>query len=207
MEQSAEYLRDKLLVRLLFRLGCRISEALGITVSDIDFQQSTVTIVHLKRRIKLSCPQCAERLSRNARFCPGCGSMVEQALAEEREHRRRRILPVDEDTLEILREYIKHGGPIGNNGNRPLFGLSREHAWLVVKNCASRAGLDQLVNRETGGVRGISPHRLRDAFAIHAIKLDGSSDGLRLLQEHLGNLTNSRFPLSTPARVMFCFLT
>ena len=37
MEQSAEYLRDKLLVRLLFRLGCRISEALGITVSDIDF--------------------------------------------------------------------------------------------------------------------------------------------------------------------------
>ena len=48
MEQSAEYLRDKLLVRLLFRLGCRISEALGITVSDIDFDQSTVTIVHLK---------------------------------------------------------------------------------------------------------------------------------------------------------------
>ena len=54
MEQSAEYLRDKLLVRLLFRLGYRISEALGITVSDIDFDQSRVTIVHLKRRIKLS---------------------------------------------------------------------------------------------------------------------------------------------------------
>ena len=32
-EQSAEYLRDQLLVRLLFRLGCRISEVLGITVS------------------------------------------------------------------------------------------------------------------------------------------------------------------------------
>jgi site-specific recombinase XerD len=45
-----------------------------------------------------------------------------------------------------------------------LFGISREHVWLAVKNCASRAGLDQLVNRETGEVRGISPHRLRDAF-------------------------------------------
>ena len=40
MEQSAEYLRDKILVRLLFRLGCRISEALGITVNDIDFEES-----------------------------------------------------------------------------------------------------------------------------------------------------------------------
>ena len=37
LEQAAEYLRDKLLVRLLFRLGCRISEALGISVGDIDF--------------------------------------------------------------------------------------------------------------------------------------------------------------------------
>ena len=94
---------------------------------------------------------------------------------------------MDEDTLEVLREYIKRGGPIGTNGKQLLFGLSREHAWLIVKNCASRAGLDHLVNRETGGVRGISPHRLRDAFAIHAIKSDGSSDGLRLLQEHLGH--------------------
>jgi integrase/recombinase XerD len=187
MEQSAEYLRDKILVRLLFRLGCRISEVLGITVSDIDFDQSTVTIVHLKRRVRLSCSKCGERLSRNARFCPGCGLMVEKAVAEEREHHRRRILPVDEDTLEVLREYIACGGPIGNNGNRLLFGISREHAWLVVKNCASRAGLGQLANRETGEIRGISPHRLRDAFAIHAIKLDGSSDGLRLLQEHLGH--------------------
>ena len=37
IEQAAECLRDKLLVRLLAHLGCRVSEALGITVSDIDF--------------------------------------------------------------------------------------------------------------------------------------------------------------------------
>ena len=30
MEQADEYLRDKILIRLLFRLGCRISEILGI---------------------------------------------------------------------------------------------------------------------------------------------------------------------------------
>jgi integrase/recombinase XerD len=187
IEQAAECLRDKLLVRLLAHLGCRVSEALGITVDDIDFDQGTVTIVHLKRRIKLSCPNCRARLSRTARFCPGCGLMVEQAVINEREHRRHRVLPVDNDTLTMLREYIARGGPRGKSGHHLLFGVTRECAWLLVKTCAARAGLEQLVNRETGEVRGISPHRLRDAFAVHAIKLDGSSDGIRLLQEHLGH--------------------
>jgi integrase/recombinase XerD len=187
IEQAAECLRDKLLVRLLARLGCRVSEAIGITVSDIDFDQGTVTIVHLKRRIKLSCPNCKARLSRTARFCPGCGSLVEQAVINEREHRRHRVLPADDDTLDMLREYITRGGPVGVNGHRLLFGMTRHNAWFIIKNCAVRAGLEKLVNRETGQVKGISPHRLRDAFATQAIKLDGSSDGLRLLQEHLGH--------------------
>ncbi len=187
IEQAAECLRDKLLVRLLAHLGCRVSEALGITVSDVDFEQGTVTIVHLKRRIKLSCPNCRARLSRTARFCPICGSMVEQAVINEREHRRHRVLPVDDDTLDMLREYITRGGPVGVNGHRLLFGMTRHNAWYIIKNCATRAGLEKLVNRETGGVKGISPHRLRDAFATHAIKLNSSADGLRLLQEHLGH--------------------
>ncbi len=53
IEQAAECLRDKLLVRLLAHLGCRVSEALGITVSDIDFEQGTVTIVPRISHIKL----------------------------------------------------------------------------------------------------------------------------------------------------------
>ena len=187
IEQAAECLRDKLLVRLLARLGCRVSEAIGISVSDIDFDQRMVTIVHLKRRINLSCPTCKQRLSRTARFCPGCGSLVEQAVINEREHRRHRVLPVDNDTLDMLKDYITRGGPAGVNGHRLLFGMTREYAWLLVKNCASRAGLEQLINRETGELRGISPHRLRDAFATHAIKLDDSNNSLRLLQEHLGH--------------------
>jgi len=44
MEQAARGLRDKLLVRLLFRLACRVSEALALTVNDIDFKRTTVTI-------------------------------------------------------------------------------------------------------------------------------------------------------------------
>jgi integrase/recombinase XerD len=91
IEQAAECLRDKLLVRLLAHLGRRVSEAIGITVSDINFNQRTVTIVHLKHRVKLTCPTCKERLSRTAKFCPGCGLLVEQAVINEREHRRQRL--------------------------------------------------------------------------------------------------------------------
>ncbi|MFQ6121969.1 MAG: tyrosine-type recombinase/integrase [Dehalococcoidales bacterium] len=93
LENATIYLRDKLLIRLLFHLGCRISEALAISVGDIDFNQGIVTIEHLKRRIRLSCPQCSTRLSRTAKFCPGCGGKVEKAVAEERGHRRKRTLP------------------------------------------------------------------------------------------------------------------
>ena len=187
MEKATSYLRNRLLIRLLFRLGCRISEALGITVSDIDFGQSSVTIEHLKRRVKLSCPQCGDRLSRTAKFCPGCGGRVEKAVAEERGHRRKRTLPIDEDTLKMLREYIDRGGPVRTDGKQFIFGLSRGRAWQIIRECADRAGLGQLVNPETGDVRGINPHRLRDAFAVHAVKLDDSGDGVRMLQEHLGH--------------------
>ncbi len=187
LEQAAEYLRDKLLVRLLFCSACRISEALAISVDDIDFNQGTVTIEHLKRRVKLSCPQCGDRLSRTAKFCPGCGGRVGRAVAEETGHRRKRTLPIDEKTLEMLREYIERGGPVGTNDKQLLLGLSRGQAWKIVRECADRAELGQLVNPETGEVRGISPHRLRDAFAVHAVKLDDSGDGLRMLQEYLGH--------------------
>ena len=56
-----------------------------------------------------------------------------------------------------------------------------------MRDCASRAGLPNLVSPETGRVIGVSPHLLRGAFSVHAMKLDDSGDALRLLQEHLGH--------------------
>jgi integrase/recombinase XerD len=87
LEQVAIYLRDKLLIRLLFHLGCRISEALALEVKDIDFDAGTVTIQHLKLRIKLVCHQCGARLGKSHSFCPKCGAAVKEAVAKEQEHR------------------------------------------------------------------------------------------------------------------------
>jgi len=187
LEEAGEYLRDRLLIRLLFRLGCRVSEALGIGIDDIDFAEGAVTIKHLKERVKLSCPFCAGRLARAHRFCPACGRDVDKALSQIRESRRFRSLPVDADTLAMLKDYIKHKGPRQKGGKMLLFGINRHRAWQIVRECADRAGLPHLRNPESGRVLYVSPHRLRDAFAIHAVKVNDSGDGLRLLQEHLGH--------------------
>ena len=187
LEDAATCLRDKLLIRLLKWSGCRISEALALEVKGINFEQGTVTIEHLKARTKLSCPKCGTRLGKSHSFCPKCGVKVDKAVAQEQEHRRMRTLPLDSDTLEMLKDYIKRGGPVKQKGKRLLFGINRHRAWQIVKECAEKAGLPRLVNPETGKVHNVSPHRLRDTFAVHAMKRDDSGDGLRLLQEQLGH--------------------
>ncbi len=185
LEQAAEYLRDRLLIRLLFHLGCRVTEALGIKAGDIDFKQGLVTIQHLKQRIKLSCPECGARLGKGHKFCPVCGLMVEKAVSDEKEHRKFRVLPLDQETLKMLKEFIGRGGT--NNITKRIFNLSRHRAWQIVKECSEKARLPRLVNAESGKIHNVSPHRLRDAFAVMAVKQDDSGDGIRMLQEHLGH--------------------
>jgi integrase/recombinase XerD len=187
LEKRATNLRDRLLIRLLFHLGCRVSEALALQAQDIDFEQGTVVIQHLKCRVKLSCQTCGARLGVTHVFCPKCGNKIETSKIEEQLHRRQRVLPVDTHTLKLLNEYVRRGGPIVRDGKKLIFGINRHRAWQVVRRCAEKAGLPKLVNSESGKTHNVSPHRLRDAFAVHAVKLDDSGDGLRLLQEHLGH--------------------
>jgi integrase/recombinase XerD len=182
LENAASCLRDKLLIRLLFHLGCRISEALALKVEDIDFSQGTVTIEHLKTRLELCCPSCGARLGKSHKFCPICGHSVEKAVAQEKEHRRLRTLPIDDDALKMLADFVRRDKTKGL-----IFRINRHRAWQIVRECAERAGLPKLINPETGKVHNVSPHRLRDSLAVHAVKLDDSGDGLRLLQEHLGH--------------------
>jgi len=91
------------------------------------------------------------------------------------------------ETLEMLEDYIRRGGSVSRKGSMLIFGINRHRAWQVVRDCADRAGLGELVDSETGRRHAVSPHRLRDAFAVHAVKQDDSGDGLRLLQEHVGH--------------------
>ena len=71
IEQAAECLRDKLLVRLLAHLGCRVSEALGITVSDIDFEKNIMMTEVLKRR---------QRIKKEAILTPEVTTLLKQYI-------------------------------------------------------------------------------------------------------------------------------
>ena len=105
--------RDFLLIRLLFRLGCRISELLPLTVSQIDFKNNIVAAQLLKQRLKLSCPHCDSRLSRSSKFCQACGQAVQEAVQKASEVKTMRRLPLGGETMAMLRRFIEGGGPKG----------------------------------------------------------------------------------------------
>jgi integrase/recombinase XerD len=182
LEKEAACVRDRLLIRILFHLGCRISEALAIRVEDVDFIQGMVTILHLKSRLRLLCPNCQTKLGKSHIFCPKCGIEVHEPVARALESKRQRTLPLDPETLEMLRDFIRRDATKGL-----IFGINRHRAWQIIRQCAERVGLPSLVNPETGRKRGISPHRLRDAFAVMAVQSDDSTDGIRMLQEQFGH--------------------
>ena len=54
--------RDKAYVSALAKTGMRISEVTKLKVTDIDFKGGTLTIIHLKERVRLKCPNCGELL-------------------------------------------------------------------------------------------------------------------------------------------------
>ena len=182
LENAATCLRDKLLIRLLFHLGCRISEALSIRVEDIDFGQGTVTIIHLKSRLRLSCSRCQAKLGKSHHFCPRCGAEVAEPVAKALGSKRQRTLPLDPKTLEMLADFVRRDKTKGL-----IFRINRHRAWQIVRECAEKVGLPKLINPETGKLRNVSPHRLRDAFAVMAVQQDDSTDSIRMLQEQLGH--------------------
>ena len=69
--------------------------------------------------------------------------------------------------------------------------INRLPRWLKPKgyHVKRHDNFMKLINPETGKVHNVSPHRLRDSFAVHAVKLNDSGDGLRLLQEQLGHVS------------------
>lgn len=164
--------RDKALVALLAREGIRISEAIQLKVSDIDFERRTLTIVHLKERAKLKCPYCNDILGRRHLFCPNCGKKVDQAIREKVEQRRQRTIPVDSVTLWLIKEYLKwrlqfpYRGPL-------VFPFTRQRGWQLVEKLGRRMG-----------IKGLHPHSFRRLLATTWV---GKGLDVKKLQVLLGH--------------------
>lgn len=187
IEDAAGNLRDALLVRMLFRTGCRISEALAITPADFNFSRNTITINHLKKRTLLKCPGCGARLARADKACSQCAQLVSKAIQEQQEQHSRRTILVDFSTISMMREYIAHGSPDAKT--RLLFPISRNWAQAILLRLARKARVPPVI--VNGNLHHVSPHRMRDAHAtafVLSMAKDGKGDdAFRLLQEQLGH--------------------
>ncbi|RLP69078.1 site-specific tyrosine recombinase XerD [Mycetocola manganoxydans] len=137
-------LRDKALLELLYATGARVSEAVSLNVDDV-FDED---IVRLR----------------------GKGN-------------KERIVPLGRFAREAIDAYLVRARPVfsvrgtatpalflGIRGQR----VSRQNAWLIIRQAAERADL----------VAHVSPHTLRHSFATHL--LQGGAD-VRVVQELLGH--------------------
>ncbi len=191
MESLAYNQRDRLIVRSIFRSGCHIKEALDWGPSDVHFKQGTIQVVRVLIRTILLCRHCETNLQLGWLFCPICGTKVKAPITRFSEKEMERQLPLDKETLGLLQDYIFLGGPAIRQGKIRLFPINRHRAWQIIHRLGVKADLN-LVDPFTHRIVGVSPQRLRDAFAIMALKADSSDLGLSILREYLGLTSNSQ---------------
>ncbi len=118
-------------------------------------------------------------LQNNVLFCPGKDAQV-------------RELPFDQNTKEILENYIEEGRPflVKEKDETAMFlnhrgqQLTRQGLWLIIKAYAKEAELSI----------GVTPHTLRHSFAAH--KLNRGSD-LQEVQKLLGHANISTTQIYT----------
>jgi integrase/recombinase XerD len=150
--------RDRALLELLYATGARISEAVGVTVDDIERD-----------------PAGPDGIPRAG----PTGGLVRLRGKGGKD----RLVPFGRLAAAALDDYLTVGRPAlaaRGRGTPAVFlnarggPLSRQSAWTVIKTAADKAGLDLQV----------SPHTLRHSFATHL--LEAGAD-VRVVQELLGH--------------------
>ncbi len=145
-DQTPRALRDRALLEVLYGAGARISEAVGLDVDDADIERGVVRL-------------------------QGKGG-------------KERLVPLGSYACAAVSAYLVRARPLlaaKGRGTPALFlnsrggRLSRQSAWVVLRQAAEKAGVS---------AEALSPHTLRHSFATHL--LDGGAD-VRVVQELLGH--------------------
>jgi integrase len=153
--------RDVLLVRILWRTGIRVSELIGIKVSDIDFENRAIVIKVQKLRKK-------------------DGKAIE----------RRRLVPVDQHTLAMVKEYLEWRKQFPYKGDL-LFPITRQRVNQIFWKLGRRAGITRVGDPTISQHTKMHPHVLRHSFSIHAIKRGMSIERLQKILGHSSPMTTS----------------
>ena len=136
-------LRDKALLEVMYATGLRVTEAVKLQLGDLDLNRGCIRTI-------------------------GKGDKL-------------RIVPMGEEAVYWVERYCAESRPLllKNKICDEVFvsqkrsGISRQLAWMIVKNYA-----------ETAGITSLSPHGLRHAFATHLVN---HGVDLRAVQLMLGH--------------------
>ncbi|MBA7633670.1 Tyrosine recombinase XerD [subsurface metagenome] len=129
--------RDRLLIRIPWRTGIRVSELIGIRVQDIDFDNRAIVIKVQKMRKR-------------------DGKTIE----------RRRVVPIDQGTLDLIRQYLEWRKQFPYKGDL-LFPITRQRVDQIFWALGRRAGITKVGDPAVSQHRKLHPHHLRHSFAIH----------------------------------------
>jgi len=157
----APNLRDALLVRFLWRTGIRVSELIGIKESDIDFEGRAILIKVMKMRKR-------------------DGKTIE----------RRRVIPIDQGTLALVREYLSWRQRFPYQGDL-LFPITRQRVDQIFWRLGRRAGITRVGDPAISQHTKLHPHHLRHSFAIHCVKRGMTIERLQKILGHSSPTTTS----------------
>ncbi|MBA7499448.1 Tyrosine recombinase XerC [subsurface metagenome] len=153
--------RDRLLIRIPWRTGIKVSELIGIKESDIDFEGRAILIKIQKQRKR-------------------DGKTVE----------RRRIVPIDKDSLNMVREYLEWRKQFPYKGDL-LFPISRQRVVQICWKLGKRAGITRVGDPTISQHTKFHLHHLRHSFAIHCIKRGMTIERLQKILGHSSPTTTS----------------
>ncbi len=167
---ATSFLRDEILISLLWYTGARISEILNLTIGQVDFIEGCVTIKALKMRGATdhyrSIPIPEELLKKIFTFINSDGHQGG----------------------EYLFTYT---------GKQPL---SRQAAWTIVRDACVAAGVTKFGDKKISKRGfGPHPHIFRHGFAMNWLKKGGKPEQLQEILGHRSYDTTRSYQRFTPA--------
>jgi len=157
----ATNLRDALLVRIPWRTGIRVGELIRLRISDIDFNARALIIKVQKMRKKDGKPT-----------------------------ERRRIVPVDQGTLDMIKDYLEWRKQFSYKGDL-LFPITRQRVDQIFWKLGKKAGITEVGDPAISKHRKLHPHVLRHSFSIHCIKKGMAIERLQKILGHTSPATTS----------------